>query len=130
VFGCTQCSLSHATGKSLVVLSQDIRVDTPHSSLPYPSSHSAKCAEHWFYRQQAHESIPIQTTDCVKMCNTVLTLLLSVELQGLQSLPYPYLALFRQFQTYHATMHLLHILVVVSKFISPSLHLIHILLFQ
>jgi hypothetical protein len=35
--------LNHVTGKSLVVLSQEIGVDTPHSSLPYPSFHSAKC---------------------------------------------------------------------------------------
>jgi hypothetical protein len=56
VFWCTQYSLNHTTVKSLAVLSQEIEVDTPHCSSPYPSSHSAKCDEHLFYRHQFHDS--------------------------------------------------------------------------
>jgi hypothetical protein len=49
------------TGKSLVMLSQEIGVDTPHSFSPSPSSHSAKYDVHWFYRHQSHDSIAIRT---------------------------------------------------------------------
>jgi hypothetical protein len=125
---CIQCSLNHPTGKSLVVLSQEIGVDTPHS-LPCPNSRSANRDEHWFYRHhQSHYNTAIQFRllgDCVKTCSTVSTHPLSVELQGLQSVSFPYFALFHQPRTY-ADVQLLHMVVVVFQFISPtSLNLIY-----
>jgi hypothetical protein len=116
VFWCTQCSLNHPTSKSLVVLSQEIGVDTPHSFMPYLSSHSAKCDEHWFYRHHFHERIAIQISwKYMKTCNTFSTLSLSVELRGFQSIPCPLLALFHHPQTCHATLQLLYMLMVVVQ---------------
>jgi hypothetical protein len=69
IFWCTQCSLNHTTCKRLVVLSQEIGVDTARSSLPCQSSHSAQCDEHWFYRHQTHENIAIWTS--LRLCEDV-----------------------------------------------------------
>jgi hypothetical protein len=116
VFLCKQCSLNHTKSKSLVVLSHEIGVVTPDFFMPYLSSYSAKCDENWFYRRHSHEGIAIQISwRYVKTCNTVSTLALSVELQGLQSIPCPQFVLFHHPQTYHATVQLLYMLMVVFQ---------------
>jgi hypothetical protein len=45
-------------GTRLSVLSERIRVHTPHSPLPYPSSHSAKCDEHCFTHPSLTTALP------------------------------------------------------------------------
>jgi hypothetical protein len=113
-FWCTQCSLKHPAGESLVLLSQEIGVDTPHFSPLCPSSHSAKCDEHYFTDTSLTRAFPYRLLgDCVKTSNTVSTVPLSVKLRGLQSVPCPYFGLFNEPSTCRATVQLPHILVVV-----------------
>jgi hypothetical protein len=108
VFWCTQCSLNHPPGKSLVVLGQEIGVDAPHSSAPCSSSHSAKCDELWCADTGLTRASPYgRLGGSVTTCNIVSTLPLSVELRRLQSVSYPHFALFHLPQTYHGTVQLL-----------------------
>jgi hypothetical protein len=110
VFWCTQCSLNHPTGKSLVVLSRELRVDTPHSSLPYPSSHSAKCDECWFYRHQS------QHFYCQLNCKVFRVFLVHILHYSMspEFIMQPCNCYTSRWWSF--------------KFISPSLHLAHILL--
>jgi hypothetical protein len=115
VFWCTQFSLNFSAGNSLLALSQEIGVYTGDSSSPYPSSYSTKCDEHLFYGNQSQKSIAIRTSlfgECVKTCTTLSTVPMSVELQ---SVPWPHFTLFHQPRTYHATVQLLHMLVVAFQ---------------
>jgi hypothetical protein len=122
----TQCSLNNPTGKSLVVLSQEIGVDTPHSSLHCPPSHSPNVMNGGFTDAILMRVLPYRLLgDCMKTSNTVSTYHCQLNCE-----------LFRAFLA-----HILHCSLSTqritqqcswytcwwwcSKFISLSLHLIH-----
>jgi hypothetical protein len=62
VFWCAQCSLNHPTRKCLVVSSQEVGMDIPHSSFALPIISPCKSDEHWFHGHQSHDSIVIQAS--------------------------------------------------------------------
>jgi hypothetical protein len=100
------------------VLSQDIRTDTPQPlfTLPIFSLCRMNVINTNFTDASLTRALSYRHLgDCVKTCSTVSTLPFSVELRDFHSVPCPHFALFRQPQNYHATMQLLHMLVVVFK---------------
>jgi hypothetical protein len=123
-------SLNHPTGKSRVVLSQEIGVDTPYFPLRRIYLLTLQNAMNTGFRDNSlATALPCWLVgDCVKTCNAVSTLPLSVELRVLQSVSCPHFALFHQPQLTTQSWNC-YIRCWCSRFISPaSLHLILVLL--
>jgi hypothetical protein len=118
----TQCSLNQPTGRSLMVLSQEIRVDTPYFFFVLPlfqDFYFSHCKMQWTLVLEipvSWEHCCMTSSDFVKTCDIV---------WNYQSFPYSHFALFHQSCTYHTIVQRYTCWWWYLKFISLSMHLIH-----
>jgi hypothetical protein len=123
------CSWNHPIGKSLMVSSQAIRVDTSHFLFVL----SMFLGFHFSYRKMwwtpvsRHQYLTDYLGDCVKAVILSQHFHHHLNCKVFQSIACSHFSQFHQSWTYHATMQMLHVLIVVFQ-IHLSVFAMHFIL--